>query len=118
MEKPNRNVKNEPNRLFFKNQPILGFHFFFSLLLFFGQNIINYFFGYNIFVLCKSVSVFTTTVLHSMTSVCLLIVLLFSEQGETMQSAVWKDEHEQTESETAVSIFNFQNKQKNYIYIF
>jgi len=31
--------------------------------------------------------------LRSMTSVCLL-VLLFSEQGETMQCAVWKNEHE------------------------
>jgi len=37
-------------------------------------------------------------------SVCLLIVLLFSEQGETMQCALWKDEHEQTETETAVSV--------------
>jgi len=47
-----------------------------------------------------------------MTSVCLLIVLFFSEQGETMQCAVWKDEHEQTETEieTAITIFN---KKKN-----
>jgi len=29
-----------------------------------------------------------------MTSVCLLVVLWFSEQRETMQCAVWKDEHE------------------------
>jgi len=41
-----------------------------------------------------------------MTSVCLLIVLLFSEQEETMQCAVLKDEHEQTETETAVSVFS------------
>jgi len=27
----------------------------------------------------------------------LLVVLLFSEQGETMQCAVWKDEHEHKE---------------------
>jgi len=45
-----------------------------------------------------------------MTSVC----LLFSEKGETMQCAVWKDKHEQTE--TAVSDFGFQKK--IYIYIF
>jgi len=47
-----------------------------------------------------------------MTSVCLLIVLLFSEQAETMQCAAWKDEHEQTETKTAaVSVFNLKNKQ-------
>jgi len=41
-----------------------------------------------------------------MTSVCLqIIVLLLPEQGETMQCAVWKDEHEQTETETAISVF-------------
>jgi len=43
-----------------------------------------------------------------MTSVCLLIVLLLSEQGETMQSAEWKDEHEQTETETEISVYDFQ----------
>jgi len=48
-----------------------------------------------------------------MTSVCLLIVLLFSEQGETMQCAVRKDEHEQTE--IAVSVFSLQ-QQQDYFY--
>jgi len=44
-----------------------------------------------------------------MMSVCLLIVLLvFSEQGETMQCAVWKDEHEQTK--TAISISGLKKK--------
>jgi len=45
-----------------------------------------------------------------MTSVCLLTVLLFSEQGETMQCAlhVWKDEHEQTETAVSISVFNYQ----------
>jgi len=33
---------------------------------------------------------------------------LFSEQGETMQCAVWKDDHEQTE--TTVSVFVFKNR--------
>jgi len=49
-----------------------------------------------------------------MTSVCLLIVLLFSEQGQTMQCAVWKDEHEQTEIETAISFFSFPKKEKHF----
>jgi len=48
--------------------------------------------------------------------VYLLIVLLFSEQGETMQCAVWKDEHEQTE--TAILIFSFQNNNKNFFFFF
>jgi len=55
-----------------------------------------------------------------MTSVCLLIVLLFSEQvemlfseqGETMQCAVWKDDHEQTE--TTFSVF----QEKKFFYFF
>jgi len=51
-------------------------------------------------------SVPTTSLLRSMTSVCLLIVLLFSEQEETMQCAACKDEHEQTETETAVWVFH------------
>jgi len=49
-----------------------------------------------------------------MTSVCLLIVLLFSEQGETMQCAVWKDEHP---SETENRSFGFPFLPKK-IYIF
>jgi len=39
--------------------------------------------------------------------------LWFSEQGETMECAVWKDEHKQTE--TAVSFFGFPTR-KYYIY--
>jgi len=41
--------------------------------------------------------------LRSITSVCLIIVLLFSEQGETMSCAVWKDEHEQTETDRCIT---------------
>jgi len=43
-------------------------------------------------------------------------ILLFSDQGETMQCAVWKDELEQTESKTAaVSIFGFPKKRKKQV---
>jgi len=59
-----------------------------------------------------------------MTSVCLIIALLFSKQGETMQCAVWKDEHEQTE--TAILVVGLKKrklvfkttKNKKYIYIY
>jgi len=50
-----------------------------------------------------------------MTSVCLLIVLLFSEQGETLQWAVWKDEHEQTETKTAISFFVYPTKKFQFL---
>jgi len=62
-----------------------------------------------------------------MTSVCLLVVLLFSEQGETIECAVWKDEHEhKAKTKTAISVYKqkkyFKRKckkiQKIYIYIF
>jgi len=60
-----------------------------------------------------------------MTSVCLLVVYLFSEQGETMQCAVWQDEHEhKAKTETNQNRgFNFQQKKikqirkKNFFYI-
>jgi len=46
-----------------------------------------------------------------MTSVFLLVVLLFSEQGETIQCAVWKDEHEhKAKTETAVSVYKAKSE--------
>jgi len=51
-----------------------------------------------------------------MTSVCLLVVLLLSEQGETMQCAVWKDEHEhkaKTETDQNRSFGFKKNKNRN-----
>jgi len=56
----------------------------------------------------------STTTYRSMTFVCLQIVLLFSEQGETMQCAVWKDEHEQTETKTTVPIFKKTKRTKHF----
>jgi len=48
------------------------------------------------------------------TSVCLLVVWFFSEQGKTMQRAVWIDEHEhkaKTETDQNCS-FGFQENKK------